>query len=108
MATGWGRRIETALLLYSSVHGRTTLERLGELVAAREGRAKAYGKSTVAGWIGEVSPPTLDTFEAMADVFECDPWWLAWGVGRGPVNPLVPALEPAPRAQPKKKRRSGG
>lgn len=112
MATGWGKRIEAALLLYSSVHGRTSLERLGELVAGQEGRDRGYAKATVSAWISESSPPTLEAFEAMADVFGCDPWWLVWGVGRGPVNPLVPLMEPAPRsaakAAVKKRRRAEG
>jgi hypothetical protein len=102
---GWGKRIEKAILLYSSANGRTSLGRIGELVASFEGREKPYAPPTVSEWISEKNEPTIAAFEAMAQVFDCDPWWIVWDVGRAPANPIAKEVKPLPRSQ--KKRRGG-
>lgn len=101
---GWGERIERGILLYSAANGRTSLEAIGELVASFEGREKAYGRSTVQEWTKEKNEPSIRTFEALAQVFDCDPWWLVWGVGRSPDNPVAKHVKPVPRSAATKKR----
>lgn len=86
MPTGWGKRIERAILTYAATHGRTTLARWGELIAEREGRASPYSKGTVGDWISEKNEPTLGTFDAMAGLVGADPWWFPWGSGRPPAD----------------------
>jgi hypothetical protein len=108
MPLGYGRRIEQAILLYSSVHGRTSLDVWGKLVAEAEGRAKPYGKSTVVGWINEDSEPELSVFYAMAAVAGGDPSWYAFGNGEGPGNPAAETTTPAQRGAGRGKGRGGG
>lgn len=104
---GWGERIERAILLYAAANGRTSLERVGELVASFEGRDRPYRAPTVSEWISEKNEPTIATFEAMAQVFDCDPWWLVWEVGRAPANPVAKDVRPAPRSKGAKRRTNG-
>lgn len=104
MAVGWGKRIEQGLLLYASRHGRTTLERWGELVAAAEGREAAYKKGSVSAWISEDNEPKFATVEAMARLLGCAPEWIVWGRGQPPLNPALDASQPIPRRGPKQGR----
>lgn len=106
-ASGWGQRLEQCLLLYQARHGRTSLERWGELIANAEGREKPYTKAAASMWIAEKSEPSLRTFEAIAYVVQCDPWWLAWGVGRPPSNVALDLFTPEPRGRGAKKKGGG-
>jgi hypothetical protein len=106
MAHGWGARIQEAVLhLSAAQRRRIALEEFGVIVADAEGRESPYRRATVSNWANEVNEPTITTFETIAGLVGCDPWWLVWGVGRGPTNVLIDATkavqktEPANRAQ---------
>ena len=105
MPMGWGDRIAEAVLHYSAaVHRRVSLEEFGALLAHREGREKSYGKATVSAWIKEKNEPGLKTFDAMAALVRCDPWWIVWGVGQPPANVLLPETTKAvPRGESARK-----
>lgn len=91
---GWGERLERCLLLYQARHGRTSLERWGELIAAAEGREKPYVKGALLAWFKERAQPRLSVFEAVARLSGCDPWWIVWEVGRPPLNPSLEHFTP--------------
>lgn len=100
---GWGGRISQAVLTYASAVGRRVgLEELGVLIAEAEGREQPYRNTTLSMWMGEKSEPPIRAFEAMAEVFGCDPWWIVWGVGRPPSNVALDRFVPIPRAAEKK------
>lgn len=99
---GWGNRIAQAVLMYASTVGRRVgLEELGQLVAEAEGREQPYRNTTLSMWMGEKSEPPIRAFEAMAQVFGCDPWWLVWGVGRPPSNVMLERTVAVPRSSEK-------
>lgn len=86
---GYGDRIFAGLLSYQSVHGRTSLEAVGERVATLEKRAKPYSKAAVSDWMNERSEPSLRTFMALARLFGGMPSWYAFNFGEAPENPVA-------------------
>lgn len=92
-------------MAYQSVHGRTSLEAVGERLAKLEGRKRRYSKATVSDWIAEKSEPRLATFVALARLFGGMPSWYAFNYGTPPANPATEALQPV-AAPPVQKRRS--
>lgn len=102
---GYGDRIFAGLLSYQSVHGRTSLEVVGERVAAIEKRQKPYSKASVSDWIGERSEPSLRTFVALARLFGGMPSWYAFNFGEAPENPVAAHAAPVAPADGKKRGR---
>lgn len=97
---GWGARIQDTMLhLAAARRRRIGLEEFGELVAEEEGREAPYTKGAVSGWTKEKYEPGIATFEAMARLVGCDPWWIVWGVGRPPTNVVHPQPVEAPPAR---------
>jgi hypothetical protein len=95
---GWGARMETCFLQVQAVRRtRLSLEEIGALVAAEIGRVKPFKKATVSQWASEYSEPTLEIFEAIALLAECDPWWIVWEVGTPPKNVVAGVSPEAPR-----------
>jgi transcriptional regulator with XRE-family HTH domain len=71
---------------------RTTQADLAEAVtrvlAHRGFDFPPFSKVTVSRWESGKTEPSLATISAIAEVFGCDPGWLAFGEGRGRQSPL--------------------
>lgn len=72
--------------------GRTTQADLAEAVtkvlADRGFDFPPFSKVTVSRWESGKTEPSLATISAIAEVFGCDPSWLAFGAGEGRPSPL--------------------
>ena len=72
--------------------GRTTQADLAEAVtrvlAERGFDFPPFSKVTVSRWESGKTEPSLATISAIAEVFGCDPGWLAFGAGEGRPSPL--------------------
>lgn len=101
----FGNRIFAGLMAYQAVHGRTSLDVVGERVARLEGRKKGpYSKGAVSDWIGGKSEPSLATFVAIARLFGGMPSWYAFNFGEAPSNPIAEAAKLAPAKRAVKRR----
>lgn len=85
-ATGYGPRIEQAILdLQSQIGRRLNQDQVGEIVAGVLRRPESFTASTVNGWIKERSEPTLSVFLALAALSGRQAAWIAFG-DRGVVT----------------------
>lgn len=67
----------------------------GALLAARLGRAKDITAATVSRWESGDATPDLATLEAVAELCDIDPGWLAFGAqSQAPAPAPEPVLEP--------------
>lgn len=88
--SGWegfgGRFTEAYFLAAASRKGKIGQDEVGRLVGEKLGD-EPITAATVSRWGSGKQEPDLRTIEAIADVLDCDPGWLAFGEkssARGP------------------------
>lgn len=85
---GFGDRLWELKSRYERDTGRELSQReLALKVSAKLKADRVYNTSTVSGWIANRFAPDTRVMNAIAEIFHCDPGWLAFGANTHAQSP---------------------